>query len=142
MPANPAHSCLRDPITGLTSIEAHVVALYDGGATKRKDMAAKIGCAPETISDIIRRPHILQAIRDRALSEKMAPLIASREELMAFWTDVLRDEEEGLQQRMKASEYLGKAYAMFTDRVEQHTFMTFEDQLAALVPEEEDFSDL
>lgn len=132
MPANPAHSCRRNPDTGLTSIEEHVVALYDGGITKGVEMAEMIGCAPETVSCVLRRPHVLAAVQNRAVSEKLAPLIASREELQAYWTETLRDPDRPDKDRLKASELLGKSFALFTDKVEQKTTLTFEDQLREL----------
>ncbi len=40
--------------------------------------------------------------------------IAYRNELLAFWSSVLRDENESRVQRLKASEFLAKAYGMFS----------------------------
>lgn len=44
--------------------------------------------------------------------------IADTEEIKRFWTDMLRNEEVEVKNRLKASEYLAKTRALFIDKVE------------------------
>ena len=44
--------------------------------------------------------------------------IATPEDLLQFWTNALADTNEAMGNRLKASENMGKYYAMFVDRVE------------------------
>ena len=44
--------------------------------------------------------------------------IASITEIKEFWTNTLRNTEEKTKERIKASELLGKSYAMFVDKIE------------------------
>jgi hypothetical protein len=136
------HSSKRDRITGLTSIETQVLALYDGGVMPAVQMAKIINCTPETISNVLRRPHIIEALQDRSVTEKLAPLIASRQELQIYWTETLRDANRTDKDRLKASELLGKSFAMFTEKIEQKTVMSFEDALKELDAQGEDYNDL
>mgnify|MGYP002856088713 FL=1 len=65
----------------------------------------------------LRKPEILEAIK-KALEEKNAALIASREERQKFWTETLRDVEEDMKNRLRASELLAKSECDFTERRE------------------------
>lgn len=62
------------------------------------------------------------------------PRVADLEEIYAFWTSVVRDEERELRDRLKASELRAKAMGAFLDRVE-HTgaVEVREDRLAAIL---------
>ena len=44
--------------------------------------------------------------------------IATISEIKEFWTNTLRNTEEKTKERIKASELLGKSYAMFVDKIE------------------------
>lgn len=140
------YSPCRDPQTGLTPIEAQVLALYDGGATPRSHLAEAIGCVQETISNILRRPHIIEALQNRSVTEGLAPLIASRKELQIYWTETLRDESRPDKERLKASEYLAKSYGLFLERTEtkQDTTITVVTGVPRSPdgPEVMDYSDL
>lgn len=65
----------------------------------------------------LRKPEILEAIK-KALEEKNAALIASREERQRFWTETLRNEEEDMKNRLRASELLAKSECDFTEKRE------------------------
>ena len=136
----------RDPRTGLTPIEEQVLALYDGGATSRTAIAAAIGCSQQTVSYVLHRPHIIEALQNRSITEKLAPLVASRKELQIYWTETLRDEGRPDKERLKASEYLAKSYGLFLDRTEtkQDTTITVVTGVPRSPdgPEALDFSDL
>ena len=128
---------------GLTIREKQVVEAYDG-FTPYREIGAKLGISGENVSVIMCRPHVIKAIQEREVTNDLfKPLIASREELQVFWTTIMRDEENGLKDRMKASEYLGKSFGMFVDKVEQKNTVSFEDMLKALDrPTKEDLDDL
>lgn len=65
----------------------------------------------------LRKPEISEAIK-KALRETNDALIASREERQRFWTEILRNEEEDMKHRLKASELLGKSFCDFSERRE------------------------
>lgn len=52
--------------------------------------------------------------RDSLLEQ---PRIADMEEINRFWTDIMRNEEADLKDRIKASELRARASGMFTDRL-------------------------
>lgn len=128
---------------GLTIREKQVVEAYDG-FTPYREIGAKLGITGENVSVIMCRPHVIKAIQEREVTNEIfKPLIASREELQVFWTTIMRDEENGLKDRMKASEYLGKSFGMFVEKIEQKNTVSFEDMLKALDKRAEDnFDDL
>jgi len=51
--------------------------------------------------------------------------IASMTEVKKFWSAVLRDEDENVRDRLKASEYIAKTNAAFTDKVEHSGDLEF-----------------
>lgn len=132
----------RDPKTGLTAREAQVIQLYDGGITTQKEIGEILGCSHEVVGVVMRRPHVIKAVQHRSATEGLAPYIATREELQAFWTELIRDNTQRGTDRLKASELLGKSFALFTDKVETKAIVSFEDMLKKLDAEAEDFSDL
>ena len=67
--------------------------------------------------------------RDAALEK---PRIADMEEINAFWTEVIRNKEGDMKDRLKASELRAKAMGGFLDRVEHSGGMT-----VASIPEED-----
>lgn len=121
----------RDHESGLTIREEQIVAMYDGVMPYTR-IAEILDMSSSAVSQILARPHVRDAIRARVVSDALAPLIATREELQVYWTSILRDELESQKDRLKASEYLGKSFAMFLDRVDVKNNITFEDMLAAL----------
>ncbi|WP_018659897.1 terminase small subunit [Allofustis seminis] len=48
-----------------------------------------------------------------------AEKIADMQEVKEFWTNVVRDDENTLNERIKASELIAKTYGAFLDQVEQ-----------------------
>lgn len=70
----------------------------------------------------LRKPLIQQAIQARIAK---APEVATREELQAFWSAVLRGNpklQATILERLRASELLGKTMRMFVERVDVHMF--------------------
>jgi phage terminase small subunit len=58
---------------------------------------------------------------DLLRQEATSAAIATREERQSFWTTVLRDAEEDMRNRLKASELLGKSQVDFIERVDATT---------------------
>lgn len=84
------------------------------------EAARKAGYSPKTAfrtgQENLQKPAIQKAIQDR-LQEKQDELIAKQDELMEFWTVTMRNDTEDTRNRLKASEMLGKRYALFTDKI-------------------------
>lgn len=64
---------------------------------------------------LLRNAKVRKAIDARAAA---ADDVASREERQRFWSDLMRDAQQDLRFRLKASELLGKASGDFLDRHE------------------------
>lgn len=60
--------------------------------------------------------------------------IATREEVMAFWTEWMRSDEVSFVQRMKASELLARAYGIFRVAAEPE-LVQYESRFLQPVPE-------
>lgn len=91
---------------------------YHGDGTKAaiaagysKDSARYIA------SENLTKPHIVAAI-DEVNDEIRNDRIADMQEVSAFWTEVMRDEEQHMGQRIKASEHIARSNAAFIDRVD------------------------
>ena len=52
--------------------------------------------------------------------------IATREERQSFWTSVIRDGDEDMRNRLKASELLGRSQTDFVERVDATTRIVVE----------------
>ena len=102
----------------LTEKQQRFVDAYDGNATQA---AIAAGYSKKTARmmgrENLTKPYILAEIRNRE-TKRRTPMIASREEGQAFWTEIMRDRHEKTQDRLKASELLGKSEADFIDRQE------------------------
>jgi hypothetical protein len=66
---------------------------------------------------LLKKAEIRAAIDGRTKLQLSGP-IASREERQAWWTKVMKDEDAGMYDRLRASELLGKSDADFVDRHE------------------------
>lgn len=62
--------------------------------------------------------------------------IADIKEVKEFWSEVLRDKEVKLQDRLKASEYIAKTNGAFLDKVELKGELKHNDPFAGLTTEE------
>jgi len=99
------------------------VDAFKGNATKAAEAA---GYKNPTVvgSQNMHKPEIIQAIRERddKIQDKIDRsgkqfIIATRKERQEFWSDTMKDEKYDIQQRLKASELLGKSEADFVDRL-------------------------
>lgn len=108
----------------LTPKQQRFVDVWDGNGTEAARKAGYKG-NDNTLCSVgkenLRKPHILQAIKDRE-AKRRSSLIATREERQQFWTAVLRDEigdePQDIKDRLRAAELLGKSEGDFIDRKE------------------------
>ena len=102
----------------LTVKQRRFVDVYCGNAT-RAAIAAGYSekTAPFIGAENLKKPKILAENRSREV-KRCASTIATREERQAFWSAIMRDKSEKTQDRLKASELLGKSEADFIDRQE------------------------
>jgi len=102
----------------LTAKQQRFVDAYDGNATQA---AIAAGYSEKTAAFIgaenLKKPKILAEIKTRE-TVRRTPMIASREERQALWTKIMRDKGEKTQDRLRASELLGKSEADFIERQE------------------------
>lgn len=85
------------------------------------EAAIKAGYSKKTARSIgaenLTKPHIQKAIysiNDKLKSER----IADMSEVKEFWTTTMRDEDEELKERLRASELIAKTNGAFIDKVE------------------------
>lgn len=108
----------------LTTKQRKFVELYSGNAT---EAAIKAGYSKKTAFTIgcenLKKPYILQAIRERE-TKTINKAIMTRQERQAFWSEVANNPNVEWNNRLKASELLGKSEADFTE-VQQHKFIDY-----------------
>lgn len=98
---------------GLTYKQTCFVLAFAGDTS---DAAKMIGIPYATCNNWLKLPNVRYAIRER-LKYGVAPeLVASRDERLATWTQVMRDESRPMAERLKASELLGKANCDFSEK--------------------------
>ena len=93
----------------LTAKQRRFIESYDGNATQA---AIKAGYSRKTAYSIgqenLKKPELRAAIQEREYS-RLDELIATREERLRFYTQIMRDENESTKYRLKAAELLDKA---------------------------------
>lgn len=104
---------------GLSVKQRRFVETYDGNATAA---AIAAGYSPKTARSVgqenLTKPDIAKAIKDRE-NKRMESTILTREERQAFWSDIIRSEDEkNIMAKLKASELLAKSEGDFLDRHE------------------------
>lgn len=99
--------------------------------------AIRAGYSPKTAysigQELLKKPEI-----QRAMQTQLDSLIADKEERLIFWSDIMRDADQDMKHRLKASELLGKAQADFTEKAEIKNEVKISDDynLSALSKEE------
>lgn len=100
----------------LTTKQRKFTAIYAGNATQA---AIKAGYSKKTAYSqgqrLLKNVEIIKAIKEREKQE-IGPLIADRQARQRFWTEVIRDDTVEMNNRLKASELLGRSEADFTER--------------------------
>ena len=105
----------------MTDKQAKFIAEYqkDCNATQA---AIRAGYSQKTAysigQELLKKPEVQQAMKTQ-----LDGLIADKNERLRFWTSIMRDKNEDMKHRLKASELLGKAQADFTEslKIEQFT---------------------
>jgi phage terminase small subunit len=83
-----------------------------------EDAAKKAGYnARGNTTKLLQSTTIQKAIAERN-KQIVSDRIADMEEVKRFWTITMRNKEEELKDRLKASEYIAKTNAAFIDKVE------------------------
>lgn len=104
---------------GLSVKQRRFVEAYDGNATAA---AIAAGYSAKTARlqghKNITKDNILEAIQSRE-NKRLGSTILTREERQAFWSDIIRSEDEkNIMAKLKASELLAKSEGDFLDRHE------------------------
>lgn len=106
----------------LTPRQKKFADVYAGNATEAARLAGYKGSdatLAQTGSDLLRNPEIAAVIKARE-SKEVRPLVSTRQQRQAFWSEVMNAKETDMAHRLKASELLGKSEADFTDKL-QHS---------------------
>lgn len=105
----------------LTPKQKSFCELYAGNSGNAKQAAIDAGysekTAAEQASRLLINVNVLEYIRELS-APKENKRIADATEIKEFWSSILRNDMEKTNDRLKASELLGKSAAMFIDRVE------------------------
>ena len=111
-------------ISALTSKQQRYVEAFKGNHREAARAAGYKDPATAAASNA-SKPHIIAAIkkredaREQALAKKYATevmgRIATRDEIMAYWTNVMTDEDEPTGNRLAASNFLAKAKMMYVE---------------------------
>jgi len=115
----------------LTAKQQAFVEAYAGNAT---DAARKAGYTGNdktlgvTGSRLLANARVAAAINSRAAPARTSRVM-EREELQAFWSDIVRDHEESMQNRLHAGDSLAKSHGMFLTKVEHTGKFTLEQWL-------------
>lgn len=131
----------------LTDKLKQFVLAYNGDSAEAMRLAGYIGTQQELQKkgdELLKTPHVAEAIKERSkyLSSSVR-IVAQREEIQGFWTDVMRNEDpyakpevdkNGVTQpvgniplttRLKASEQLAKSEGMFIERIDIRSQVSF-----------------
>jgi phage terminase small subunit len=125
------------PKKKLTLKQHRFVVAYMGEAKGNATEAARIAGysgKDHTLSAVgqenLRKPAISQAIENHVKND---PRIASREDILKFWTEMLLDVSAKEAHRFRASENLAKCFAMFIERRKIEGTLKVDDTRDALV---------
>ena len=106
------------------------VAAYAGNAS---EAAKAAGYSEKTAASqgqrLLKHVEVQAAIQSRE-DRSTERLTTTREERQKFWAGVMRDDDQAMQLRLKASEYAAKADGDFLERKQEVSGMTWEEWLA------------
>lgn len=103
---------------GLTAKQKRFVEAYDGNATQAAIAAGYSQKIARQMGQVNMTKRVILAEIKARETVRCTPLIASRAERQQFWTNVMRDKEQQMRDRLKAAELLGKSEADFVERQE------------------------
>ena len=102
----------------MTPKQKRFIEAYQGNASQAAlDAGYSSRTAYSIGQELLKKPEIQEAIQERE-RERLSVVIASREERQTFWSDTMRNPEEKMSDRIRASELLGKSEGDFLDRVQ------------------------
>ncbi len=90
-------------------------AFVEAYTTSAPEAARALGISIAAAQGLLQEPAVRKAIRAR-FQQRLDPLIADRNERLAFWTEIMRDSNRDDNMRLRASELLGKANLDFGER--------------------------
>lgn len=136
-------------MTTLNEKKKQFVLAYNGDTADAMRIAGFVGSAHELEkkgNEFLKDPIIADAIRERSkYIASSLRIIAQREEVQAFWTDIMRNHDPNalpeqdkhgttkppenipMANRLKASEFLAKADGQFIERVDIRQQVSFVD---------------
>ena len=102
----------------LNAMRQAFVEAFCGNAT---EAALKAGYSPKTAYSqgqrLLKNDEVKAAIAARQ-APNSAARIADRQERQSFWTQIMRDPDEDMRNRLKAAELLGRSECDFVEKVE------------------------
>ncbi|MGD0572288.1 MAG: hypothetical protein ABSB11_04640 [Sedimentisphaerales bacterium] len=123
-----------EPITAgkgkFTCKQQKFIDSYNGNI---KEAAEKAGLSYRYCRKLVAKRNIMEAIQNRENTEIRPKIIATRQERQHFWTELMNNESEDTNDRLKASELLGKSEADFTENA---NLKTNDDTMDYLWPSE------
>ncbi len=105
------------------------IAAWDGNI---KNTAEKAGLSYEYCRRLVTKSHIKAALLERA-EDRKDELVADRQARQRFWTEIMRDETKPMQDRLRASELLGKSEGDFIYRQQYETGSNLAELVQAAV---------
>ena len=105
------------------------IAAWDGNI---KNTAEKAGLSYEYCRRLVTKSHIKAALQKRA-EDREDELVADRQARQRFWTEIMRDETKPMQDRLRASELLGKSEGDFIYRQQYETGSNLAELVQAAV---------
>jgi phage terminase small subunit len=113
----------------LTERQKRFIKFYNGNAAEAAVQAGySKGIAKTVGHKNMCKPWIYEAIQQR-MNKIDGPIIATRADRQKFWTEVMLDKTKDMNDRLKASELLGRSEADFT---EKHLVAVDDELLEAL----------
>lgn len=98
-------------------IQNYIISLNATESYKRAYGSKNDNTAAKEGHKLLNNPKITQEIK-KILDAKKKPLIAEQNEILEFYTAVMRDYKETTKNRKSAADSLAKTYGMFIDKVE------------------------
>jgi phage terminase small subunit len=95
-----------------TTKQQRLVDVFDGDI---KEAAEKAKISYGYARNLMTKSDILKAIRNRQNTEIRPTTIADRQERQEWWSQVMDDDKESTQNRLRASELLGKSEGDFIE---------------------------
>lgn len=91
--------------------------------------------AKETGYENLTKPHLQQYIAEKQ-KELESSRMADMEEVREFWTETMRNKENAMKDRLKASEMIARTSGAFLDKVEMQT--TGEQTITVTIVDDDD----